>query len=256
MIHPTAIISPNASIGENTEIGPYCVIEDNVTLGDHCKLHSHVVIHGTTTIGSHNEFFPFASIGIKSQDLKYQAEPTYLQIGSHNVFRENTTIHRGTNAESPTTIGSHNLFLAYSHVAHDCTVGNHIILSNNGTLAGHVTVGDHAILSGLAGVHQFCRIGEHAMIGGMTKIVQDAPPFMIIDGNPGILRGVNQVGLQRRDFSPNDILAIRNTYKKLFLRKDTELTGAIQALDPTLAQNPLVSSLIGFIQSSQRGVTR
>ena len=171
VIHPTAIISPKAKLGAEVRVGPYCVIEAGVELGDHCVLHSHVVISGPCKIGRENEFFPFAAVGGKTQDLKYLGEPTWLEIGDRNVFRENCTIHRGTHEEIPTRIGSDNLFLCYSHVAHDCQLGNHIILSNNGTLGGHVEVGDYAIVSGLAAIHQFCRIGCHSIIGGCAKIV-------------------------------------------------------------------------------------
>lgn len=256
MIHPSAIISPDAEIGTDVQIGPYCVIEAGVKLGDRCKLHSHVVIHGQTEIGMENEFFPFAAIGIKSQDLKYAGEPTALMVGDRNVFRENTTVHRGTNAETPTKVGNNNLCLSYSHIAHDCRVGNHVILSNNGTLAGHVTVDDYAIISGLSAVHQFCRVGAHSITGGISKIVQDIPPFTIVDGNPASVRGINQVGLQRRGFSDEDIKALRQAYKKLFLKKDGNLAEAMAALDPELAQSPRVRELLGFIKSSERGVIR
>lgn len=256
MIHPTAVISPKAELGLDIEVGPYCVIEDNVRLGDRCKLHSHVVIHGHSTLGDENEFFPFAAIGTKSQDLKYDGEPTALHVGDRNVFRENTTIHRGTTEQSPTRIGSDNLFLSYSHVAHDCTVHNHVILSNNGTLAGHVEIDDYAIISGLSAVHQFCRVGAHAITGGISKIVQDIPPFTIVDGNPATVRGINQVGLQRRGFSPDDLRALKTFYKKIFLKKDTNLASALADLDSDLRENPQVAKLIEFIESSERGIVR
>lgn len=256
MIHPTAIISPGATLGSESEIGPYCVIEDGVHLGDRCKLHSHVVIHGHTEIGDDNEFFPFAAIGLKSQDLKYAGEPTSLIVGDRNVFRENTTVHRGTTADTPTRVGSDNLFLAYSHIAHDCQVGDHVILSNNGTLAGHVRVDNHAIISGLTAVHQFCRVGAHSITGGISKIVQDIPPFTIVDGNPASVRGINQIGLQRRGFSDQDLRALRTAYKRLFLKKDINLAEAVARLDPALSQNARVSELLEFMQSSERGITR
>lgn len=256
MIHPTAIISPEAQIGADVQIGPYCVIEGNVRLGDRCKLHSHVVIHGHSEIGEENEFFPFAAIGTKSQDLKYAGEPTALIMGDHNVFRENATVHRGTTEDSPTRIGSHNLCLAYSHIAHDCQVANHVILSNNGTLAGHVHVADYAIISGLTAVHQFCRVGAHSITGGLAKIVQDIPPFTIVDGNPASVRGINTVGLQRRGFSDADVRALRTAYKKIFLKKDTNLSDAIAGLDPELAANPQVAALLTFIEGSPRGIIR
>lgn len=257
MIHPTAIVSPHARIGKNVRIGPFCVVGADVELGDDCVLHSHVVIEGHSKIGRSNEFFPFSAIGGKTQDLKYAGEPTYLEIGDHNVFRENTTVHRGTFEELPTRIGSNNLLLCYSHVAHDCQLGNHIILSNSVGLAGHIIVEDHVIVSGLAAVHQFCRLGAHAIIGGCSKVVQDVPPFMIVDGNPATTRGINLVGLQRRGFSEDDIRAIKAGYKKLFLKKDGNLANSISSLKATRqASSPHVKHLIDFIEASERGVVR
>lgn len=257
MIHPTAIISADAVLGVDLTIGPYCIVGAGVVLGDRCVLHSHVVIEGPCRIGSDNEFFPFAVIGGKTQDLKYIGEPTHLEIGDHNVFRENATVHRGTHEDIPTRIGHHNLFLCYSHVAHDCQLGSHIIMSNNGTLAGHVEVGDYAIISGLTAVHQFCRIGEHSITGGCSKIVQDIAPFMLVDGNPATTRGLNQVGLQRRGFSEDDIRALKSAYKKLFLKKDLNMAMALSSLKASsAASNPHVADLMQFIETSQRGVTR
>ncbi len=257
VIHPTAIVSPLAKIGNNVRIGPFCVVGANVELGDDCVLHSHVVLEGHAEIGRGNEFFPFTSIGGKTQDLKYQGEPTRLEVGNHNVFRENCTVHRGTHESLPTRIGSHNLLLCYSHVAHDCQLGDHIILSNSVGLAGHIVVEDHAIVSGFAAVHQFCRIGKHAIIGGLSKVVQDVPPFMIVDGNPAITRGLNMVGLQRRGFPEEDIKALKSAYKKLFLKKDGNLANSISSLKAThAADTPQVAHLIHFIESSERGVTR
>ena len=257
VIHPTAIVSPLAKLGANVRIGPYCIIGDHVELGDDCVLHSHVVLEGPSKFGRGNEFYPFAAIGGKTQDLKYQGEPTLLEVGDFNQFRENSTVHRGTHDHTPTRIGSHNLFLCYSHVAHDCELGDHIILSNTVGLAGHVTVEDHAIVSGFAAVHQFCRIGKHAIIGGLSKIVQDVPPFMIVDGNPATTRGLNLVGLQRRGFSEDDIKSLKAAYKKLFLKKDNNLTQSISSLKATHdGDNPQVGHLIRFLEESQRGVTR
>jgi len=257
VIHPSAIISPKAELGKNVRVGPYCIIGPNVTLGDDCVLHSHVVLEGTATFGKGNEFFPFAVVGGKTQDLKYIGEPTALEVGDHNVFRENCTIHRGTHEELPTRIGSNNLFLCYSHIAHDCQLGDRIILSNNGSLAGHVTVEDHAIVSGLAAVHQFCRIGKHSIIGGCAKVTQDVPPFMTVDGNPASTRGLNLVGLQRRGFSETDIRDLKSAYKRLFLKKDISLANGLSSLKATAAaSNANVEHLIHFIEGSQRGVTR
>lgn len=257
MIHPTAVISPEAKLGANVRVGPFCVIGAGVELGDGCVLHSHVVLDGPSRIGRDNEFFPFAAVGGKTQDLKYVGEPTLLIIGDRNVFRENTTIHRGTHEHTPTIIGDDNLFLCYSHVAHDCQLGNHIILSNNGTLGGHVVVEDHAIVSGLTAVHQFCRIGKHSITGGCSKITQDIPPFMIVDGNPAATRGLNLVGLQRRGFSPESIRELKTAYKKLFLRKDANLTVALSSLKAMhAASDPQVAHLIAFIEGSPRGISR
>ncbi|WP_411826395.1 acyl-ACP--UDP-N-acetylglucosamine O-acyltransferase [Luteolibacter sp. AS25] len=257
MIHPTAIISPKAELGKNVRVGPYCIIGSNVTLGDDCVLHSHVVLDGTSTFGKGNEFFPFAMIGGKTQDLKYIGEPTALEVGDHNTFRENCTVHRGTFEELPTRIGSHNLFLCYSHIAHDCQLGDHIILSNNGSLAGHCIVEDYAIVSGLAAAHQFCRIGKHSIIGGCAKVIQDVPPFMIVDGHPGATRGINMVGLQRRGFSEGTIRSIKVAYKNLFLKKDISLANGLSSLKAqAAAADPNVEHLIHFIENSQRGVTR
>ncbi len=257
MVHSTAVIAQSAKIGENVTIGPFCVIGENVTIGDHCDLKSHVVIEGTTTIGESNIFYPFSAIGQQTQDLKFNNEPTALIIGSHNTFRENTTIHKSTIEATPTIIGDHNNFLAYSHVAHDCQVGNHCIFSNNATIGGHVHVGDYAIISGLAGVHQFCRIGAHSLVGGMTKIVQDVPPFTIVDGSPATVRSINLVGLQRRGFTDQDLAYLRRAYKRVFLKKNTNLAVSLAELKiAESATNPHVQQLITFLESADRGVTR
>lgn len=257
MIHPTAIVSPLATLGQNVSIGPFCVVGDHVQLGDDCVLHSHVVLEGPSKIGKVNEFFPFVIVGGKSQDLKYQGEPTYLEVGDHNVFRENVTVHRGTHAGLPTRIGSHNLLLCYAHVAHECQLGDHIILSNSVGLAGHIIVEDYAIISGFAAAHQFCRIGQHAIVGGLSKIVQDVPPFMIVDGNPASTRGLNQVGLQRRGFSEEDVKSLKQAYKKLFLKKDGNMATSVSSLKAMhVGDSPYVAQLIAFIEASERGVIR
>ena len=257
VIHPSAIVSPLATLGRDVRVGPFCIIGDHVELGDGCVLHSHVVLEGRSKFGRQNEFFPFTMLGGKTQDLKYIGEPTYLEVGDHNVFREHCTVHRGTLEGVPTRIGSHNLLLCYSHVAHDCQLGDHIILSNSVGIAGHIVIEDHAIVSGVAAVHQFCRIGMHSIIGGCSKVVQDVPPFMIVDGNPAATRGLNLVGLQRRGFAEGDIKALKSAYKKLFLKKDGNLATSISSLKAThAADTPHVAHLIGFIEKSERGVTR
>lgn len=254
-IHPTAVIDPTSKIGQTSAVGPYCVIGPNVTLGEGCRLHSHVVIAGPTVIGDGNEFYPFCSIGQRSQDLKYETEPTYLEIGAGNTFREFTTIHRATSPGGVTSVGSHGNFLSYTHIAHDCVVGDHVIFSNNGTLAGHVVVGDHAVIGGLSGVHQFCRIGAHAIIGGCTKIVQDVPPFLIADGNPAEIRGVNHVGLERRGFPAESIRELREAYKVIY-RSNLNTSQGLMVLREKFSSSELVSHLSNFIESSERGIVR
>ncbi len=255
MIHPTAVIDPSARLGENVEVGAYSVIGRGVSLGDGCVLANHVSISGPTSIGSENHFFPFCSIGQRSQDLKYEGEPTFLEIGNKNSFREFCTVNRGTAQNSRTLIGHENNFLAYAHVAHDCTVGNHTIFSNNGTIAGHVIVEDYAVIGGLSGVHQFCRIGTHAILGGCTKIVQDVVPYMIADGNPAELRGLNQIGLERRGFSTEDLRTLREAYR-LLCRSNLNVKQAVEAMRKDLTDSPHLQHLVAFIESSKRGVVR
>ncbi|HVE15764.1 MAG TPA: acyl-ACP--UDP-N-acetylglucosamine O-acyltransferase [Chthoniobacterales bacterium] len=253
MIHSTAIIDSSAGIGSGTEVGPYTVIGPGVVIGENCVIHNHVSIAGPTRIGDGNTFFPYCSVGQRTQDLKYAGEPTYLEIGNQNSFREFCTINRGTAPESKTIIGSHGNFLAYSHIAHDCTVGDHVIFSNNGTLAGHVIVEDHAVIGGLAGVHQFCRIGQHAITGGCTKIVQDVPPFMIADGNPAEIRGINQVGLERRGFDSEVVRSLREAYKLIY-RANLNTKQAVAAIREQIPANPQITALIDFIETSKRGI--
>ena len=255
MPHPTAIIAPGASVPADTDIGPYCVIGENVTLGSGCRLMSHVVLQGPSVFGAGNLFHPFCTIGGKTQDLKYAGEPTLLEVGDRNEFREYVTVNRGTGVGEKTVIGSDNLFLAYSHVAHNCTVGSHCIFSNNGTLAGHVSVGDHAIISGLAAVHQFCRIGQHSIVGGCTKIVKDVPPYFVADGNPAEVRSVNEVGLQRRGFSDDTIAAPRKALRLLY-PKTLNTSQAVQEIEHQFGTVPEVRHLVDFIRSSKRGIIR
>ncbi len=200
-IHPTAIVHPKAQLGANCEIGPYCVIGEHVELGEGCRLHAHVVVDGHTRLGRENEVFPFACLGLKTQDLKWKGGVTRTAIGDRNTFREYVTVHSATGDGETTVIGSDSHLLAYCHVAHNVTLGNHVIMSNVATLAGHVTVEDYAVVGGLAAVHQFCRIGKMAIIGGCSKVVQDVPPYMLADGNPAETRTVNKVGMERHGVS-------------------------------------------------------
>ncbi len=255
MIHSTAVIHPKAHVASGCEIGPYCVIGEHVALGEGCKLHSHVVIDGHTTVGKRNEIFPFASIGLKSQDLKWKGGVTRTVIGDDNTFREYVTIHSATSDGDATTVGSHNHILAYCHIAHDCRVGSHIIMSNVGTLAGHVTVEDHAIVGGLAAVHQFCRIGTMAIIGGCSKVVQDVPPFMLADGNPAETRTVNKVGLERNGVSEDAQTALRSAYK-IHFREGLTISNALAKIEADLPLLPEVKHLVQFARSSERGISK
>ncbi len=254
-IHATAIVDPAARLGDGIEIGPYCIVEAGVELGDACWLQSHVYLAGPSRIGPGNRFYTHCSIGQRTQDLKYTGEPTYLTIGAGNTFREFVTVNRGTGAQGATRLGDGGTFLAYSHIGHDCAVGDRVVFSNNGTLAGHVQVGDNVGIGGLTAVHQFCRLGRFAFTGGCTKIVQDVPPFMIADGNPAEIRGVNRVGLERAGFAPDSLRALREAYRILY-RSGANLTQATERMLAELVGVAEIEELATFIRSSQRGVTR
>ncbi len=256
-IHPTAIIDPSASIGENVKIGPYCVIGAHVELGSDCILHSHVVLGGPSKFGKGNEFFPFSVIGLKTQDLKYKCEPTFLEVGDYNVFRENCNINRSTTPETKTVIGSHNNFLINSHCGHECQVGDHCILSGYAALAGHCVLGDHAIISGCSAVHQFTRIGEHSLVAGLCRVTQDVPPYTIVEGTPPSVRAINSVGLLRRGYTEGDVRALKYAYKKLFLHKTSNKQEAMEEIlaHAEYGQNACVGKLVDFLNSSERGFT-
>jgi len=255
MIHPTAIVDPAAEIASGARIGPYCVIGPQVVIGEDTELQHHVTVMGPTKIGRGNFFFAYTSIGQKTQDLKYAGEPTYLEVGDGNTFREFCTVNRGTLPGTKTIVGSGGNFLAYSHIAHDCVVGNDVIFSNNGTLAGHVQVGDYAVIGGLTAIHQFCRVGRHAITGGCSKIVQDVPPFFIADGNPAEVRGVNQVGLERAGFDAETIRALKEAYRILY-RGKLNVKQSVEAIRKELPDLPEIAELCSFIESSERGIIR
>jgi len=255
MIHPTAIIHPRARTGAGCEIGPYCVIGEHVTLGENNKLHSHVVVDGHTTIGNRNEIFPFATIGKKTQDLKWKGGVTRLEIGDRNVFREGVTVHCATGDGDATVIGSDNLFLTYVHIAHDCILGNHIIMSGYAGLAGHVVVEDRAILGGYTAVHQFCRIGKFSMTGGCSRIPLDVAPFMIVEGNPAETRTINKIGLERNGFSSEAQNALKQAYKIIF-REDLIISNALLKIEAELPPLPEIEHLVSFIRSSERGINK
>lgn len=254
-IHPTAAVSPEARLADDVEIGPWCTVGPGVELGPGCRLISHVVLQGPSRFGARNLFHPFCSIGGKTQDLKYTGEPTHLHVGDDNEFREYVTVNRGTSPGETTLIGSRNHFLAYAHIAHNCTVGNGCVFSNNGTLAGHVTVGDHVVIGGLAAVHQFCRIGDHALVGGCTKIVQDVPPYIIADGNPAQPRSINLVGLQRRGFPDETIRQLRQAFKILYA-SNKNTSQALAELESFAPDSAEITTLITFIRASARGIVR
>jgi UDP-N-acetylglucosamine acyltransferase len=253
-IHSSAVVHSGARIGEGCEIGPFCVIGEHVTLGPGCRLHSHVVVDGHTVMGRENEVFPFGSIGLKTQDLKWKGGITRTEIGDHNTMREYVTIHSATSEGDATVVGSHNHILSYCHVAHDCRVGNHIIMSNAATLGGHVVVEDHAVVS-ISAVHQFCRIGKLAMVGGCSKVVQDVPPFMLADGNPAETRTINKIGLERHGVPDETISALRQAYKLLF-REGLTLSNALTRIEQELPASPEMQHLIQFVRSSERGISK
>jgi UDP-N-acetylglucosamine acyltransferase len=254
-IHPTAIVDHAAELSAGTVVGPYCVVGPNVVLGQNCWLQHHVTLTGPMRGGANNKFYAYCSIGQQTQDLKYAGEPTYLEIGEENTFREFVTVNRSTTSEGKTRIASRGNFLAYSHIGHDCSVGNGVVFSNNGTLAGHVEVGDHAVMGGLTAVHQFCRIGRFAITGGCSKIVQDVPPFMIADGNPAKIRGVNLVGLERKNYPADAVKLIKEAFRLIY-RSQYNTRQAIEAIRQELPQTEEIAQIIQFVESSRRGIIR
>jgi len=254
-IHPTAMVDPGAEIGTGTVVGPYCIIGADVVLGANCWLQHHVTLSGPMRAGTGNKLYAYCSIGQQTQDLKYQGEPTYLEIGDENTFREFVTVNRSTSSDGKTRIGSRGNFLAYSHIGHDCTVGDDVVFSNNGTLAGHVQVGHCAVMGGLTAVHQFCRIGRFAITGGCSKIVQDVPPFMIADGNPARIRGINLVGLERKQFPAESVRLIKEAFRLIY-RAKLNTRQAIEAIRKELPETAEIRELLTFIEASDRGITR
>lgn len=254
-IHPTAVIDPSAKIADGVSIGAYSVIGADVVIGAGTVIAPHVVINGPTTIGKDNRIFQFASIGDAPQDLKYDGEPTRLEIGDRNTIRESVTINRGTpGGGGLTSIGSDNLLMAYIHVAHDCHVGNGVIFSNNTSLAGHVSVGNYVILSGFTLVHQFCSIGDYAFTGMGSAIAKDVPPYLMVSGNPSAPHGLNKVGLKRRGFTEQQIRNLTQAYKLLY-RKGLSLEEAkeqIRAMDSDEA----VRRFADFLDKSERSIIR
>ena len=258
MIHATAIVHPGAELASDVEIGPYAIIGEHVKIGRGTKVGAHAVIDGWTTIGEDNQIFHLSSVGAIPQDLKYKGEETYLKIGNTNIIREFVTIHLGTvTGDSETSVGNGNLFMAYSHVAHDCHIGNGVVMANAATLAGHVTVEDFAILGGLPAIHQFTRIGAHVMIGGGTLVSMDIPPYTIATGDrrDARLRGLNLVGLKRHNFSDEVIASLKKAYKILVL-SDLKLKDALERIKNEVPTSPEINHFVTFIESAQRGINR
>jgi len=251
MIHKTAIIDKNAQISENVEIGPYSIIGPNVKIFDNVKIQSHVNITGFTTIGKDNKIYPFASIGNDPQDMKYNEEKTELVIGDKNTIREYTTINPGTiQGGGITKVGSNNLIMIGSHIAHDCIIGNNIVIANNAAIAGHAEIQDHVILGGNCGVHQFTRIGKMAMIGGMTGVSRDVIPYGLSTGNRNVLNGINVIGLRRFKTLNKEIIGLSEAYKDLF--KTENLTENLENLDSKVLKNSLVNEVIEFINKDKK----
>ena len=248
-IHSTALVADTVKLGRDVTIGPYCCVDGNVELGDNCRLDAHVVVTGDTRIGADTRIFPFASIGHVSQDLKYDGEPVFLEIGARNTIREHVTMNPGTaQGGSVTRVGDDNLFMVGVHVAHDCVVGNNVILANNATLGGHVSVADYAILGGLTGVHQFARIGAHSFVGAGSLVTEDVIPFGMVSGNRAVLGGLNLVGLKRRNFARDEINALRAAYKDIFLTSDTNFQDRVIRARAAYAEAALVQQMIEFIE--------
>jgi len=255
-VDPRAIVSPKAELAADVTVGPYAVIGDGVRIGAGTWIGPHAVINGPTSIGSANKIFQFASIGDAPQDLKYKGEPTRLEIGSRNVFREFTTMNRGTvSGGGLTVIGSDNLFMACSHVAHDCRVGNKCVMANYATLGGHAVLGDWVIMGGYAGVHQFAKVGAHAFLANDTKVTRDVPPYVMAVGSPAEPHSINSEGLKRRGFTPEQIRNLKNAYRVLY-RSDLKLADAVAELKSRAATQPELTIFVDFIGESTRSLVR
>ena len=255
-IHPTAIISPDAELAADVEVGPYSIIGPSVTIGKGTRIGPHVVIESHTDIGEDCAILQFASIGAPPQDLKYRGEETRVVIGNGNTIREFATIHRATSADIGVTImGDHNLIMAYCHIAHNCRLGNHVIMSNAANLAGHIHVEDHAIISGLSGIHQFTRIGAHSIVGGCSAVTKDVPPYVMAAGNMAKLYGLNLIGLKRRGFTEETIGALKDAYRIVF-RSGLLLATAVDRVKKEVPDFPEIRHFIAFIEASERGILR
>jgi UDP-N-acetylglucosamine acyltransferase len=255
-IDPRAVISPTARLAADVEVGAFAVIGDDVEIGPGCWIGPHAVIQGPTRIGARNRIFQFASIGDAPQDKKYKGEPTRLEIGDDNVFRESVTVNRGTtHDEGVTRIGSDNLFMAYAHVAHDCRVGSHCVLANVATLGGHVELGDWVIMGGLSAIHQFTKVGAHAFIANNAAVTRDVPPYVMAVGQPAEPHSINATGLSRRGFTPEQVRNIKNAYRTLY-RSDLKLADAVPKLEEAARTQPELRIFVEFIGRSTRSLVR
>jgi UDP-N-acetylglucosamine acyltransferase len=255
-IHPTAVIAPDAVLADDVEVGPYSVIGPGVEIGTGTRIGPHVVVHGPTRVGAHNRIFQFASIGDAPQDKKYRDEPTRLEIGDHNVVRECVTLNRGTTKDAGVTrIGNDNLFMACSHVAHDCVIGDHCVFANNVALGGHVHIGDWVIMAGYSGVHQFGKVGAHAFVANNAAVTRDVPPYVVAVGQPATAHSINAEGLKRRGFTPEQIRNLRNAFRVLY-RSGLKLADAKRELEALAAEQPEVAALVEFLSQSTRSIVR
>jgi UDP-N-acetylglucosamine acyltransferase len=255
-IDPRAVVDPSAKLADDVEVGAFTVIGANVEIGPGCWIGPHAVIQGPTRIGARNRIFQFASLGDAPQDKKYKGEPTRLEVGDDNVFREFVTVNRGTtHDEGITRIGSDNLFMAYSHVAHDCRVGSHCVLANVATLGGHVELGDWVIMGGLSAIHQFTKVGAHAFIANNAAVTRDVPPYVMAVGQPAEPHSINATGLSRRGFTPEQVRNIKNAYRTLY-RSDLKLANAVPRLEEAAQTQPELRIFVDFIGRSTRSLVR
>ena len=255
-IDPRAVVAPTAKLGEGVEVGPFAIIGPDVEIGAGTIVGPHAVVTGWTKLGSHNRIFQFASIGDAPQDKKYAGEPTRVEIGDRNVFREYVTVNRGTTHDQGITrVGSDNLFMASSHIAHDCIVGSHCVFANLATLGGHVEVDDHVILAGFTGVHQFCKIGAHAFIANNTAVTRDVPPYVMAVGHPAVPHSINATGLSRRGFTSEQVRNIKNAYRTLY-RMDLPLEAAMEKLREAAKTQTEIVPFVEFVARSTRSLIR
>lgn len=253
-IHDTAIVSKKAKLADDCSVGPYSIITDNVSIGAGTKIGANCVIEGYTSIGSSCQIFTGAVIGSQPQDLKFSGQKTFLEIGDGNIIREYCTFNPGTEEGGSTKVGNNNLFMAYSHVAHDCIIGNNCIIANNGTLAGHVTIEDKAVIGGLVAIHQFVKIGTLSIVGGCSKVVQDIPPYSTCDGHPAAVFGLNLIGLRRNNIEKESIKELDRAFKILF-SEGLSPRHAVEKIEKEVKNTIEVSHLVDFIKTSQRGIS-